>query len=230
MVTSAATAFSVGSPTSGILLRQPVTSTCLWAEKAEETSDDETIEAGDDASSATDILNSPAFLQRKLEVLETDIKKADEDIAEAKERLSAGKEEWQDQLDKLEVEYKTIKDRMSAQTDQNDVVATSEVASAILELVDNFERGFGIVIPETDEEKAIDEEYRKVHSDILATLEKLGVKQVETVGKEFDYEVHQAVMQRASEEYEENIICEEYQKGFVIGEKLIRPAMVAVAA
>ena len=56
------------------------------------------------------------------------------------------------------------------------------------------------------------------------------MQQVETLGTEFDYEVHQAVMQQPSDEYDEGIVCQEFQKGFKIGDTLIRAAMVAVAA
>lgn len=130
----------------------------------------------------------------------------------------------------LILQYKQIQDRMSTQSKAGDTMATTMVVREMLELLDNFDRAFGVITPETDEETAIDAEYRKVYQSILDTFEKLGVKEVETVGKEFDFKYHQAIMQRPSADYEEGIICEEYQKGFVIGETLIRAAMVAVAA
>ena len=100
----------------------------------------------------------------------------------------------------------------------------------ILELLDNFDRAFGAVKPETDAEMAIEAEYKELYDSIVATFENLGVEQVKTLGTEFDYEVHQAVMQRPSDEYEEGMVCEEFQKGFKMGDTLIRAAMVAVAA
>ena len=65
---------------------------------------------------------------------------------------------------------------------------------------------------------------------ILDAFAGLNVTKVETVGIEFDYELHQAVMQLASDEHEEGIVCQEFAPGWMCGEKLIRPAMVAVAA
>jgi molecular chaperone GrpE len=66
---------------------------------------------------------------------------------------------------------------------------------------------------------------------IIASLGELGVKPVETVGIEFDYEFHQAVMMRPDEDYEEGIVCEELQKGWSMEDGfLIRAAMVVVAA
>ena len=119
---------------------------------------------------------------------------------------------------------------MSGQNEQADTMAIREVVREMLEVMDNFDRAFQAVKPETPDEEAIEAEYKLVYQSFLDTFEKLGVKQVETVGKEFDYELHQAVMQRPSDEYEEGIVMEEYQKGFIMGETLIRAAMVAVAA
>jgi len=109
-------------------------------------------------------------------------------------------------------------------------MATVQVTREMLNVLDTFDRAFGVVTPETDEESAIEAEYKEAYNMILETFAKLGVEEVETVGKEFDYELHQAVMQRASEDYEEGIVCEEYQKGFKLGDQLVRAAMVAVAA
>ena len=109
-------------------------------------------------------------------------------------------------------------------------MAITLVVREILELLDNFDRAFGAVKPETDAEMAIEAEYKELYDSIVATFENLGVEQVKTVGTEFDYEVHQAVMQRPSDEYEEGMVCDEFQKGFKMGDTLIRAAMVAVAA
>ena len=101
----------------------------------------------------------------------------------------------------------------------------------MLEVLDNFDRAFKSVTAETDDEKAIEARYRKSYADILSIFKELGVTEVETVGKEFDYEFHQAVMQRAHADYDEGIVCEELQKGYVLnGKRLVRAAMVSVAA
>lgn len=108
-------------------------------------------------------------------------------------------------------------------------MATVQVVREMLEVLDNYDRAFGAVTPETDEQKAIEAEYKVTYEEILSIFENLGVSVIETVGKEFDYEYHQAVMQKATDEYDEGIVCEEFQKGFVLGETLIRASMVAVA-
>lgn len=119
---------------------------------------------------------------------------------------------------------------MKTQNSQGDTMATTQVARKMLEVLDNYDRAFGAIAPETDAEKAIEFEYKEAYQMILSTFEKLGIEEIPTVGTEFDYELHQAVMQKPSEDYEEGIVCEEFQKGFKIGDTLVRAAMVAVAA
>lgn len=128
------------------------------------------------------------------------------------------------------MKYRNIQERLGNQNKQGDTMATVQVVREMLAVLDNYDRAFGAVTPETEEEKAIEAEYKATYDQILEIFESLGVTTVETVGKEFDYEYHQAVMQKASDEFEEGIVCEEFAKGFVIGETLIRASMVAVAS
>jgi molecular chaperone GrpE len=109
-------------------------------------------------------------------------------------------------------------------------MATVQVAREVLKVLDNFDRAFGVIKAETQEQMAIEQEYRTTYNTIMTVLSDLGVEEVKTVGTEFDYEVHQAVMQKPSAEYDEGIVCEEFQKGFKLGDTLIRAAMVSVAA
>ena len=181
------------------------------------------------ASASMDILNSPEFLKRKRDVIINDLSKTEADLKVAQERLDAGKAEWGAQLGDLQKEYENIQQRMNTQSNKSDDMATSQVAREMLAVLDNFDRAFGQVTPSTDEEKAIEAEYRQAYDGILDIFTKLGVKEVPTLGIEFDYQIHQAVMQKPSDEYAEGIVCDELQKGFKIGDTLIRAAMVAVA-
>lgn len=127
-------------------------------------------------------------------------------------------------------QYEKIQERMAVQNKGGDDEATVKVVREMLGVLDNYDRAFGVIQAETDEQKEIEDAYRATYDKILATFESLGVTEVETVGSEFDYEVHQAVMQRPSDDYEEGVVCEELAKGFVLEDKLIRAAMVSVAA
>ncbi|GKY95078.1 hypothetical protein MPSEU_000471900 [Mayamaea pseudoterrestris] len=233
--------FSVRAP-SGVSIRRFAVaarpSTCLFAEQEDgaTASDAEVAEdisppvESKTSTGGTDILTSPAFLTRKLEVLRKDAVAVETALEEAKARLQAGKDEWGPQLDELQKEYKNIQQRMNTQNNAGDTMSTVQVARQLLTMLDNYDRAFIAVTPETDAERAIEAEYKEAYDMVLSTFDKLGVKPVETVGKEFDYENHQAVMQRPSEDYEEGIVCEELQKGFRCGDILVRAAMVVVAA
>lgn len=106
---SAADAFTTVHRTTSLAIavstdRSP---TCLFAE--EETAEEQTEESGDAPADPNDILNSPAFLKRKLEVLESDIATADEDLAAATERKEVAKEEWGPQLEALQREVSSAR-------------------------------------------------------------------------------------------------------------------------
>ena len=109
-------------------------------------------------------------------------------------------------------------------------MATVQVAREMLKFMDTTDRAFQSIRPTTPEEEAIEADYKQAYDEILSTFTKLDIQEIATVGTEFDYEVHQAVMQKPSEDYEEGVVCEELQNGFKLGDTLIRAAMVVVAA
>jgi len=183
------------------------------------------------ANNVADILNSPVFLKRKIDVLKSDIADLDTKIADANTKYESNKAEWGEQLEKLQSEYGTIQERFQKQRKDASGQATIEVARKILDTLGLFDRAFGLVTASTDEEKIVEASYKESYDMILSTFKNLGIREIETVGKEFDFEVHQAVMMRPSDEYSEGIIMEELAKGYKMEDgKLIRPAMVVVAA
>lgn len=118
---------------------------------------------------------------------------------------------------------------MNAQSKGGDIMATVQVVRQMLTVLDNFDRAFGAVHPSTEDERAIESEFRTTYQMMLDSFAEMGVEEVPTTGIEFDYQIHQAVMQKPSDMYEEGIVCEEFQKGFKCGDTLVRAAMVAVA-
>lgn len=195
-----------------------------------------------DSSGTTDILNSPEFLKRKLEVLKSDMAKTEEAIESAEKALEEGKAEWGEKFADLNKERKNLQERMSKASGDAFGASVVEVAGKLINVIDNFDRAFASVTPETDEDKEAETKYREAYQSVLDTLGGLGVREVECVGKEFDFEQHTAVMTRPSDDYEEGTVMEELQKGFILAQKkeggddgeedikLIRAAMVTVAA
>ena len=94
-------------------------------------------------------------------------------------------------------------------------------------MVDNFERGLGMV-PEDKKEDPFVDGMNRIYKQMLTELENIGVKPIEALGQEFDPNLHNAVMQVESEEYESGVVAQELQKGYTYRESVVRHSMVAV--
>ena len=101
------------------------------------------------------------------------------------------------------------------------------IIEKILPVVDNFERGLAAV-SEDEKESAFVDGMDKVYKQLLTELDAAGVKPIEAVGKEFDPEFHNAVMQVESDEYESGVVAQELQKGYMYKDSVVRHSMVAV--
>ena len=106
-------------------------------------------------------------------------------------------------------------------------VGAKSVIEKILPVVDNFERGLGS-IPEEEKGGAFAEGMNMIYKQLVGELDKLGVKPIEALGKEFNPDFHNAVMQVESEEYESGVIAQELQKGYTYHDTVVRHSMVAV--
>jgi len=106
-------------------------------------------------------------------------------------------------------------------------MGVKSVVEKILPVVDNFERGLATV-PSDDTEKAFADGMSKIYKQLMDELDKIGVKPIEAKGKEFDPNLHNAVMQVASDELESGIVAEELQKGYTYHDTVVRHAMVSV--
>ena len=98
----------------------------------------------------------------------------------------------------------------------------------MLEVLDNFERGQKALENVEDCEK-VKESFNLVHKQVCETLSKLGLEEIKATGEEFDPNFHEAVMQTPTNEHPENTIIAELQKGYKLGEKVLRPSLVNVA-
>ncbi|CAN8300359.1 unnamed protein product [Cochlearia groenlandica] len=108
--------------------------------------------------------------------------------------------------------------------------AQGEVVENLLSVLDNFERAKSQIKVETEGEEKVTNSYQSIYKQFVEILGSLGVVTVETVGKPFDPKLHEAIMREDSAEYEEGVVLEEYRKGFLLGERLLRPSMVKVSA
>lgn len=105
-----------------------------------------------------------------------------------------------------------------------------DVVNSLLPMVDNFERAKTQIKIETEGEQRIDNSYQGIYKQFVEIMKGLGVSVVETVGKEFDPNLHEAIMREESSQYAEGVVIEEFRRGFVLGDKLLRPSMVKVSS
>lgn len=190
--------------------------------EAEETeAETETAESGEQAeeteeSEAEDGQEAPAdekkgFFKKKKD-------KKDEQIEDLNDRLKRQMAEFDNFRKRTEKEKAQMFD-MGART----------IIEKILPVIDNFERGLAAV-PEEQKDDAFVTGMDKVYKQMLTELDAIGVKPIEALGKEFDPDLHNAVMQVESEEYEPGTVAQELQKGYTYKDNVVRHSMVAVVS
>ena len=188
-------------------------------EAAEETAEETAQETSEEASEET-----------------ADSEKAEEGSEEKKKFFGKKKkdkkdekiEELTDKLTRQMAEFDNFRKRTEKEKSQMYEVGAKDIIEKILPVVDNFERGLAAV---TEEEKdnAFVQGMEKVYKQLMTTLEGIEVKPIEAVGKEFDPNFHNAVMHVEDENLGENIVAEEFQKGYLYRDSVVRHSMVKVA-
>ena len=104
------------------------------------------------------------------------------------------------------------------------------VLESLLPVLDVFEMAQQGLVPQTPGEAEIQEAYQAVNRELLDTLESVGVQAVEALGRDFDARDHEAVQMQESVEFADQVVCRQYQRGYRVGGRLVRPAMVVVSA
>lgn len=169
---------------------------------------------------------------------ETEGEKPEEASGEKKNRFFGKKnkkdkkdekiEELTDKLTRQMAEFDNFRKRTDKEKSQMYEIGAKDIINKILPVVDNFERGLAAV-PEEEKKNPILEGMEKVYKQLMTTLEEIGVKPIEAVGQEFNPDFHNAVMHVEDEELGENIIAEEFQKGYTYRDSVVRHSMVKVA-
>lgn len=137
-------------------------------------------------------------------------------------------EELTDRVRRQMAEFENFRKRSEKEKSQMFDMGAKSIIEKILPVIDNFERGLAAV-PEEQKEDAFVVGMDKVYKQMLTTLAEAGVEPIEAVGKEFNPDFHNAVMHVEDDEFGENIIAEEFQKGYMYRESVVRHSMVKVA-
>ena len=137
-------------------------------------------------------------------------------------------EELTDMVKRQMAEFDNYRKRTEKEKSSMYEIGAREVIEKILPIVDNFERGLAAV-PEEEKETPFVDGMNKIYRQLLSVFEGMGVKTIESVGQEFNPDYHNAVMHVEDEEAGENIVVEEFQKGYTYKDTVIRHSMVKVA-
>ena len=197
-------------------------------------------EAGQDASEA-EAAEDAADTEDSAEQAEASEPEADEgeEDPKAEKKKFFGKknkkdkkdekiDELTDRLTRQMAEFDNFRKRTEKEKSQMYEIGAKDIIEKILPVVDNFERGLASM-SEEDKATPFAEGMEKIYKQLMTTLESIGVKAIEAVGKEFNPDFHNAVMHVEDEEFGENIVAEEFQKGYTYRDSVVRHSMVKVA-
>lgn len=145
-----------------------------------------------------------------------------------KDKMEEKIEELEDRVKRQMAEFDNFRKRTEKEKSHMYEVGARDVIEKILPVADNFERGLASV-PEDQKENPVIVGMDKIYNQLMTTLTDLGVEPIEAVGEEFDPNYHNAVMHVEDEELGENVVAEEFLKGYMYKDTVIRHSMVKVA-
>ena len=160
--------------------------------------------------------------EKKEEALEQEEQKSEEQTEEKVPETN----EWQDKYIRLLADFENYKKRTAKEALASYGNGKVAVIEEILPVIDNFDRALIMV---QDDDSQFAQGIKMVAKQLYDALDKLGVKPIEAVGKQFDPNLHNAVMHIEDESFGENEVAEELLKGYILGDKVIRYSMVKVA-
>ncbi len=172
---------------------------------------------------------NPDSLDEKIEEIN------EEKEQEKNEEKSSENNELQEKFDALNQQYLRLaadfdnfRKRQEHEREELLKFGTENALKKLIEVLDNFERGKK-ALENVDDCEKVKESFDLVHKQTIEALTKLGLEEIETEGKEFDPNFHDAVMQTPTSEYPEHTIINELQKGYKMGDKVLRASLVNVA-
>ena len=195
------------------------------------------IKIQSDSEEANSSENSEETVSEDKETLKSDKQKADkakvdDPIKDLESKLSAKEQEAQETYDRLlrvSAEFENYKKRATREMEEFRKFSNQSLLKEMLSVVDNLELAMNSANDHKTIDKGLLQGLEMTHSEILKVFEKFNVKPIEAKGQVFDPTFHEAVMQEQTDEFDDNTVINELQKGYLIHDRLLRPSMVVVA-
>jgi molecular chaperone GrpE len=158
------------------------------------------------------------------------LKEAKKSVEAKLEASLAQLEDVSSQYRRLAADFDNYRKRTQKEKEELDLQVKCTTLTKLLPIVDNFERARSQIKPQNEGEMNIHKSYQSVYKQMVDSLKQIGVSPMRPQGQEFDPNLHEAVMREATTEYPEGTVTEELVRGYMLGDRVLRHAMVKVAA
>ena len=145
------------------------------------------------------------------------------------EQLEKEHETLKSQYVRIAADFENFRKRQSRDQDDLKIQLVSKALTSILPIVDNFERARQQLKPESEEAQALHRSYQGLYKQLVEVLKQQGVASMKVVGQQFDPTLHEAVLKEPSEDFNEDFITEELQRGYHLEGRVLRHALVKVS-
>ncbi len=149
-----------------------------------------------------------------------------DDTMQVAEDMTALMSEFETRYKRLQADFDNFRKRTQTEKEQISGYVKGEMISDLLPIVDNFERALSTEA--TAETEAYMKGFQMIYDLLMHTLKEQGLEEIKALGEEFDPNYHQAVLNGPDDNYADNQICAVLQKGYMVDQRVIRPAMVKV--
>jgi molecular chaperone GrpE len=168
-------------------------------------------------------------IEGDLAALET-LKQENEALKAQLEELNQQCESFKTQSVRIAADFDNFRKRTTKEKEDLEQQVKRVTLTELLPVVDNFERARSQLKPQSDGEMTIHKSYQGVYKQLVDCLKRIGVSPMRPEGKEFDPNLHEAVMREPSNEYQEGVVIEQLMRGYFLGDRVLRHAMVKVAS
>ena len=180
------------------------------------------LEESDTSYSASESSEAEVVIQ----ALQQEISALNEKLSKQSEQGDSFKEKYM----RLAADFENWRKRVQKEKEELEQQVKKNTITELLSVVDNFERARSQIKPANDGEMAIHKSYQGVYKQLVDGLKRIGVSAMRPEGQEFDPNLHEAVFRQPSSEYAEGIVIEQLVRGYMLEDKVLRHAMVKVAA
>jgi len=197
--------------------------------KQNDTSDQDNTP--EDAPSSEDLIieNDESSSEKTEEINTEELKNTISNNDARLEQLEKEHETLRNQYVRISADFDNFRKRQSRDQEDLKIQLVSKALTAILPIVDNFERARQQLKPESEEAQALHRSYQGLYKQLVEVLKQQGVASMRVVGQQFDPNLHEAVLREPSDEFKEDFIVEELQRGYHLDGKVLRHALVKVS-